>query len=92
MSCCGWHAPPSQHAGELHSHPSAFGAALLQSRQPAWHPEYVQLVPEHPGPVLCTVSHATPQLLQFVVVLSGVSHPFRSGAVGWQSPKPGLHV
>jgi hypothetical protein len=38
------------------------------------------------------VSHATPQPVQFDVVFSCVSHPFKSGAVVWQSPQPVLHV
>jgi hypothetical protein len=38
------------------------------------------------------VSHATPQAVQFDVVFSCVSHPFKSGADVWQSPQPALHV
>jgi hypothetical protein len=47
-------------------------------------------VPLQLAPELCTMSHATPQALQLVVVLVGVSHPSRSGAVLTQSAQPEL--
>ena len=46
----------------------------------------------HAAPVLWVVSHATPQPVQLVAVLSAVSQPLVLGAVVTQSPKPGLQL
>jgi hypothetical protein len=35
----------------------------------------------HAAPTLVTVSHLTPHAVQFVIVLSGVSQPFKFGPV-----------
>jgi hypothetical protein len=71
------------------SQPSASGAVVLQSAQPGAHPEYSHVVPLHAAPVLCVVSHVTPQPLQLVVVFVCVSQPSVSGAVLVQSAHPG---
>jgi hypothetical protein len=68
------------------SHPLVSGAVVMQSAQPMAHPEYTQLVPLQPAPVLWAVSHAAPHAPQLTVLLSDVSHPFRLGAAASQSP------
>ena len=71
------------------SHPFVSGETLSQSAKPARQPLYEHVdAPRQMGPVLLTVSHATPHPPQSVVVLSDVSHPSLSGAVFTQSPKP----
>jgi hypothetical protein len=50
------------------------------------------LPPTHDAPVLCSVSHATPQAPQLVGVVVGVSQPPVFGAVVTQSAHPGTHV
>jgi hypothetical protein len=73
----------------LVSQPLASGAVVLQSAQPAAQPPvYLHTPLLHEAPVLCAVSHATPQPPQFAVVDRLVSQPLASGAVVLQSAQP----
>jgi hypothetical protein len=73
------------------SHPSVSRPDVLQSLYPDAQLVYVHLPLEHPAPVLVVVSHFTPHAVQFVIVLSGVSHPFALLPDVSQSPKPETH-
>lgn len=74
------------------SQPSRSGAVAPQFLKAPLQAVYVQLVPAaQAAPVLCVVSQASPQPVQLLAVLSGVSQPARSGAVAVQLPKPALH-
>jgi hypothetical protein len=74
------------------SHPFVSGGVVSQSAKPAAQPEYVQLLPEQPGPVLVFVSHARPQAPQLLAVERLVSQPFVSGGVVLQLAKPALQL
>jgi hypothetical protein len=74
------------------SQPSRSGAAFVQSAQPAAQPWYWQVVPLQVGEWLVVVSQTLPQPAQLVGVVVAVSHPFRSGAVVWQSAQPAAQL
>jgi hypothetical protein len=74
------------------SHPSVFGAPVLQSAKPGLQLVYLHVVPSQLAPFECSASHLFPHPAQLVMVFVGVSQPSRSGAVVTQSPKPALQV
>jgi hypothetical protein len=86
--CVVWQFAPQQ-AGVAHSHPSAsVPLPELQSEWPAVQ-VYEHALPLQLAPDAFVVLQTTPQALQLVVVLVGVSQPSVSGGVpALQSPHP----
>jgi hypothetical protein len=72
------------------SHPSASGAVVLQLKYPGWQTVYVQVVPLHAPPMLCSVSQTLPQPPQFAPAT--VSQPLVFAPVLSQSAKPVLQL
>jgi hypothetical protein len=71
------------------SQPALFGAVVTQSPQPEAQPEYVHVLPSgQAAPLLCVVSHVTPQAPQLLVVVSLMHAPPQSicPAGHWHTP------